>query len=245
VRVWDAESRKEKMALRGHASFVLAVAVSADGGQVVSAGVDGTVRVWDAATGEQRLTLTREVGAIPGVAASADGRRVVWATGRNASVLAMGGNPTFNGASGSVNDGFTLTGHTDLVYAVAISGDGGRVATASFDGTVKVWAAQTGRELLTLRGHEGPVYGVALGPAGGRVVSGGKDGTVRVWDGATGRLLSTLTGHTGPVNAVAISADGRVVSGGQDGTMKVWDPPTGGPDRQTARAPGQTSQATR
>jgi len=110
---------------------------------------------------------------------------------------------------------------------------------------VKVWDTETGREVRTLRGHAGPVYSVALSSDGRRVVSGGKDGTVRVWAGATGRLLSTLTGHTGPVNAVAISGDGRIVSGGQDGTMKVWDPPTGGPDRQTARAPGQTSQATR
>ena len=47
-------------------------------------------------------------------------------------------------------------GHTSQVSDVVFSPDGTRIATASFDGTVKLWDAATGQEVLTLAGaHRG------------------------------------------------------------------------------------------
>src|SRR4051812_48230473 len=43
--------------------------------------------------------------------------------------------------------------HGDRVNALAYSPDGTRLASASRDGTVKVWDLGNGRELLTYRGH--------------------------------------------------------------------------------------------
>jgi WD40 repeat protein len=98
------------------------------------------------------------------------------------------------------------------------------VASGSFDGTVKLWEAASGRLLTTLEGHTGLVYGVALAADGHLVASGGVDGTVKLWEAAGGRLLATLEGHTGLVYDVALAADGRLVaSGGADGTVKLWD----------------------
>src|SRR5271169_3078892 len=55
----------------------------------------------------------------------------------------------------------TLRGQTDPIYVVAYSPDGKRLATASYDNSVKVWDALNGQELLTLRGHSESVRGVA------------------------------------------------------------------------------------
>jgi WD40 repeat protein len=44
----------------------------------------------------------------------------------------------------------TLAGHTDWVYGVAASADGSKIATASADGTVKLWNAADNRLLATL-----------------------------------------------------------------------------------------------
>ena len=58
----------------------------------------------------------------------------------------------------------TLKGHTDRVNSVCFSPDGKRLASASYDRTVKVWDPDTGRELLTLKGHTRGVASVVYLP---------------------------------------------------------------------------------
>ncbi|MFC1636202.1 WD40 repeat domain-containing protein, partial [Planctomycetota bacterium] len=74
----------------------------------------------------------------------------------------------------------TLGGHSDVVFGLAVSPDGKRIASGSFDKTVKVWDASTGAELMTLQGHNGAVYSVMFSPDGKRIASGGYDKTVKV-----------------------------------------------------------------
>jgi WD40 repeat protein/serine/threonine protein kinase len=76
----------------------------------------------------------------------------------------------------------TLIGHTADVVGFAFSPDSRRLATASFDRTIKLWDTATGREVCTLRGHTAGVLVVAFSPDGHRLVSGGIDSTARVWD---------------------------------------------------------------
>ncbi|KFE71348.1 WD40 repeat domain-containing serine/threonine protein kinase [Hyalangium minutum] len=73
-----------------------------------------------------------------------------------------------------------LLGHTHIVISWAFSPEGERLASASVDGTVRLWDLQTG-ESRPLQGHEGPVIRVAFSRDGRQVLSAGHDGTVRVW----------------------------------------------------------------
>jgi WD40 repeat protein len=76
----------------------------------------------------------------------------------------------------------TLKGHIGLVLSVAFSPDGKRLASGSWDQTVKVWDAQTGQLTLSLQGRSGMVTSMAFSPDGQRLASGNRDGTIKVWD---------------------------------------------------------------
>ncbi len=118
----------------------------------------------------------------------------------------------------------SLSGHTDTVRCAAFSPDGDRIASASVDGTARIWNMATGRQELSLKGHTGSVSGVAFSPSDKRVATASSDGTVKVWDAATGNELHTLKGHTGPVWCVAFTPDGkRLASGSFDRSIKIWD----------------------
>jgi WD40 repeat protein len=68
------------------------------------------------------------------------------------------------------------------------------VASGSYDGTVRLWAALAGWLLATLQGHTGGVYRVALSGDDGLVASGSEDGTVKLWESSCGACLHTLRG---------------------------------------------------
>src|SRR5581483_3885577 len=94
---------------------------------------------------------------------------------------------------------------TGFVARIAWSPDGTLIASASADGTVQIWKAATGDQVLTFSDSHAPVWEVAWSPDGTRIASGtGAAGTsgpnthnnsVKVWDATTGKTLLTYTGH--------------------------------------------------
>jgi WD40 repeat protein/tRNA A-37 threonylcarbamoyl transferase component Bud32 len=122
----------------------------------------------------------------------------------------------------------TLATHAGRVNSVAFSPDGRRLASASSDGTVKVWHVPGGKLGVTFARHGDSVHGVAFSPDGKRLASAGHDRTVRLWDSDTGGELHVLRGHSNVVEAVAFNRAGdRLASAGFDKTVKIWDAVTG------------------
>jgi WD40 repeat protein len=101
----------------------------------------------------------------------------------------------------------TLEGHTSSVSSVAFSAAGDRLASASWDQTVRVWDAKTRQPLHTLEGHTNWVSSVAFSATGDRLASASWDETVRVWDAKTGQPLHTFE-HKGYGTNVVFSSDG-------------------------------------
>ena len=71
-----------------------------------------------------------------------------------------------------------------------------RLATASFDGTAKVWDAVSGKQLFTLSGHVNEVFSVAFSPDGKTIATASRDKTAKLWDADTGKELLTRNAPT-------------------------------------------------
>jgi hypothetical protein len=117
------------------------------------------------------------------------------------------------------------------VYGCAFSPDAKRFIATGYDGTLRLYSAQTYKEIRQLEGHAGKVFCVAFSADGQRAVSGGFDGTVRLWDLTSGQA-KVFEGHKDYVRSVAISNDGKwLLSGGDDRTVRLWNVATGKEER--------------
>jgi WD40 repeat protein/DNA-binding SARP family transcriptional activator len=215
VHRWEIATGVDRK-LADHAQTMAVAQESADGSRIVSASVDGTVRLYDVKSGRSRRVPSdaREKFA---VAIDRTGRRIAFAgTGPLIRVQAA------DGAQARV-----LHGHTGDVVRLAFSPDSKHLASASRDGTARIFNVDDGALEQTLRGHAATVTSVAYSDDGQRVVTAGADGTIRIWS-AAGRPAGVLYGHRGAVNTAEFNHRGdRIVSTGEDGTVRVWDAHSG------------------
>src|SRR3954453_15450531 len=75
-----------------------------------------------------------------------------------------------------------LRGHSALVYGVAFSPDGKLLATAGFDGAVKLWDFAARKEGRALKANDQPVYCAVFSPDGATLATCGADSLIRLWN---------------------------------------------------------------
>jgi len=117
-----------------------------------------------------------------------------------------------------------LQGHTRQITSIVYHPDGTSLASASQDGTARVWDSIAGDELLLFSGHRDEVSGIDFHPSGERIATSSHDGTVKVWDRVTGEVYLTLSNHNDAVEDVTFSPDGsRLATASQDKSTRIWD----------------------
>ncbi|WP_455359445.1 protein kinase domain-containing protein [Streptomyces sp. SYSU K21746] len=121
----------------------------------------------------------------------------------------------------------TLDGHTDRVHTVSMSADGGMVLSGSWDDTVRLWEAQTGRCVRVFEGRNG--LGTSCLSSDGRLaLVRTADGVVRLWETESDRVRHQLEMPPDVVGAVGLGAGDRLaLVAGPDATTHVWDLETG------------------
>jgi WD40 repeat protein len=212
----------------GHSAVVKRAFFSADGSQVVTVSMDKTIRVWDVAEGEPVRTLRLPIGlgdegALHAAALSADAKR-----------LAVTGVPVGRGKLGMLIHVLALESgkvetvlkrHENIIAALAWSPDDRRLASASYDGTARIYDVAGGQTERTLQGHKGPVKAVAFSPDGRRIATVSEDQTGRIWAADTGNCEAELRGHANHVESVAWHpTDGTLATGSVDATIRLWGP---------------------
>ena len=137
TRVWSILAEELRADFGGIYS-VTGVAWSPDGGKLASVDATSSVLLWDVKGKKLIHTLKGEnIRCKPTkLAFSPDGRVLAVPRGERVRLLDVAG----------WTRGAELQGHAGMVTAVAFSPDGGLVATASEDGTARVWGAGRGGE---------------------------------------------------------------------------------------------------
>jgi WD40 repeat protein len=204
-----------------HDAPVTALAFSADGRTLVTAGRDEQVIVWDTRRAAPSEALqARGAGVIDDLAVAADGR-TAFSAGRDGTVVA-----------------WDLQGDRRLERPLLVSGRalggvllvpsarGAHFAVVDRQGSIDVFESRTLRFAgrISLTGRHRP-QGAAISPDGRTLAVTDLEGRVGFWDLPSRRpLTEPLYAHAGSATAVTFSHDGRwLVTGGGGSILRVWD----------------------
>ena len=192
---------------------------SKDGKYIVSIGITKkTIHVLDAQRNGRRLKELMQ-GAIYNCAAfSPDNKKVV-----------IGGQEDNTGnikiwewdskESGKILHSFS----SEPTYAVSYSPDGQLIASGHYY-AIKIWNADSYREMYTLRGHTNSVKTVTFSPDGKFLVSGSSDSTIRIWDIHTQKEIVCIDDGLGDINSIEYSSDGKcIIIASSDGSVYLYD----------------------
>ena len=198
--------------LHGHTGAITSMAFSPEGEKLASASTDKSVRLWVLSTHKQ-VQLLQHFAPVTEVAFSGDGRFILTLSGASAWLW-------------DATNGKQIRQLSDPngITAIGFLGVTGRIVTGGQDGTLRMWDATTGAQLLALKGHTGRINSVAISPDGKFLISGSADTTSRLWDVTKAAEVRRFEGHTDAVTSVAISQDKRyLITGSADKTVRLWD----------------------
>ena len=98
-----------------------------------------------------------------------------------------------------------ISAHKSFITKVLLSPDSMKLATASKDGTIKIWSTADYSLLQTLQGHSRWVWDVAFSADSAYLVSASSDQTARLWDVKNGGLIRPYTGHEKALTALVLN----------------------------------------
>ena len=212
--VWDAATGQAVEGLKlPHKSRVRDLAVAPDGrtlvfvafGEVGTLRVDRRIRIWDLRAGKLLHTLSTEGVIGPFFP---DGKSFLSNDGALQRWELASGRPMFAESS--------EFGRRDRVIQMVYSPDGRRLASADFDGTIRLWDVAQSKTLHSLRGHRRYYFSMAFTPDGKFLITGAIEGELHIWDVETGKSVRRIP-LRGPedkvkdvhVRRLQVTADGR------------------------------------
>ncbi len=178
-RVWDCRTGKSALVLAGHAKEILSVDFSPNGYQLATASGDDTVKIWDMRALKDIYTIPAHRSSVADVRffrAGAERRAMAQAAlqaADGAGLLANGHAAKSEGDDGMDVDvsgdrpanggtGVQKEEEENAATEPAMSISGLYLATAGYDGLLKVWSADDWQLMRSLSGDAGKVMSVDI-----------------------------------------------------------------------------------
>lgn len=217
VAVWDIDSGEKLQEFSLQFGSGSKVEFSADGRRLAAADESYT-KVWNLDTGDEEFMIE---GKYP---VFSSGNRKLFSSGWKSGLKTNEWGVKVWDATG--NELAVMHGLPDPVAAVAISHDGLRIAAGSSAGMIKVWEAETRKELLTT-GYEKPgrVSSVCFSPDARWLVSV-CGSTFTIWDTNSGVEYATIEGKPRGflLSAAEFSPDGKTLAvASSANVLLLWD----------------------
>ncbi len=225
VKLLNPMTGKEISVLRGHTNGVNCIAFSPDGKRLASSSLDKTAKIWDLATGKEKLALTGHKEYVLSIAFSPDGKLLATSSGSSTNAQTGGEIKIWDAEIGKEKADLE---HQKLpVESVAFSPDGKTIATTGWDGGIKIWLVESGKEQLSTQ-VSGSVMACNFS-ADGKVLatachlSQSGAGEAKLWEVAAGREIASFS-HPGQVWMVRFSPDGKTLATcAWDRTVRFWE----------------------
>jgi WD40 domain-containing protein len=202
-------------------------AIGYDGSHISAISSEERLLVWTLRISDKPRDLGQaDAGVYGATAFSPDGRRIASA----GHVLRMVDVESGSELWARARDNYVF-------LTVAFRSDGQTIATGSQDTSIRLWNAETGKEIAILHGHQGYVDAVAFSPDGEKIVSWARDGQLFLWDLSVAKPRHRSLGKT--KGGAAFSPDGRwVASGGPSKLVQLWDASNGEKARELSADDG-------
>ena len=232
IILWDTETGRQAITLKGHTSYVESIAFSPDGQTLVSGSQKGNMRFWDLRDGKHEKTLNLHNDSITSISFSHNGEIIAYGS-YNGTVFLLDVN-TYENIK-------TFTGHVDEVKTLTFSPDGQTLAsTGVVDSTLRLWDVSTGQQQMGLtgywlKGYMGTYWNVFFRPDGKVVASESGSplwgshlwGKIHLWDVIDGQHKHQIKTDISAPLSTAISPDGKTIAqGSYEGTVFLWNIPS-------------------
>lgn len=216
VRVWEVQTGRQLYTPIRHSDVARVVTFSGDGRFVASYGDDYTTRVWDLWTGRPITPPLWHSRPVQSAAFSSDGRLLLTAT-RAGEIriweLHVADHKTFEFA------------HSERINAAVFLPSSGperplRLATASDDGTARIWNVETGKSTLAPLKHGPPIKSIQYNATHDWLITAGK--TARIWHSASGASRNSFDETVAPLFTRSDVTQAPVSPNGQIMLLPFW-----------------------
>ena len=211
--LWDIRSERELQSFSGHSASVVSIAFFGGGQFIASGSEDQTGKLWEVKSGRELKTFDGHGSTVLSAEISPDGHTVLLRGYRETRL--------FNIDTGDEVDTFP---ESYLEANAVFSPDGQTVVARDNKNGLKLWDADSGRELRAFTGFTSSVTSVSFSPDASAFVTINSSNEVRLWDAGTGRVIREIRGPWTKEARLWLSPDGRsVFFSSSDTTLKQWD----------------------